>query len=159
MRSITHIVVHTSASAVGGAPYDASSAQIDGWHRARGWAGIGYHWVVRMTGAVEPGRPESAVGAGVEGFNARSVHVCLSGHGDVAPPTPVQWAAAVRLVADIARRHGLAAAIAANPSRVLGHREVWFLRLVPKPIRKTCPGLKVDMAAFRRAVLAELGRG
>ena len=38
------IVVHCSAVK----PDQTSSAkQIDGWHKALGWKGIGYHYVVR----------------------------------------------------------------------------------------------------------------
>lgn len=158
MRRVTHVVVHTAAAARNGRPRDASVAEIRAWHLARGWDDVGYHWVVRMDGRIEAGRPEERPGAGVLGFNARSVHVCLSGHGDLAPPTPEQFGAAVRLIARIAERHGIAEATLLNPSRVLGHREVWTHRLVPEPIRKSCPGRMVDMRAIRLAVARVLAR-
>lgn len=163
-RRVTHIVVHTAAHLLhDGTPGNTSAEDIDRWHRARGWSGIGYHAVVRLDGDVEGGRPAEHVGAHVKGFNRRSLGVCLSGHGDYAPPTEAQFRALVRLVADWIeerRYYGLIDAFFKNPSRVLGHREVWTLRLVPKPIRKTCPGRLVDMTAIRKAVLAELrGRG
>lgn len=155
-RKVSHVVIHTAAAASKGKPFDCSALQIGEWHRAKGWSSIGYHWVVRFSGQVEKGRPESEVGAGVFGFNAHSVHVCLSGHGDLAEPTAWQWASAVSLTARILERHSLAGAFRKNPNRVLGHREVWFLRLVPAPIRKTCPGAKVDMRVFRLAVMEAL---
>lgn len=157
-RVITHAVVHTAAAARNGRPRDVSVDEIRAWHLARGFDDVGYHWVVRADGRVEAGRPEERAGAGVLGFNARSVHVCLSGHGDLAPPTPEQLAAAAGLIARIAERHGFADEVLLNPMRVLGHREVWTARLVPAPIRKTCPGRLVDMRAFRLAVLRELAR-
>ena len=61
MRTITLIVVHCSAVRP---DQQSSAAQIDTWHRQRGFKlGIGYHYVVRRDGQVEPGRPEFLVGA------------------------------------------------------------------------------------------------
>ena len=51
------IVLHHSASA------DVSAAEIHGWHRAKGWAGIGYHFVIRKNGSIERGRPQEMIGA------------------------------------------------------------------------------------------------
>jgi len=153
LRPITHVVIHTAASARDGRPYDASRSDIDAWHKARGWDEIGYHWVVRFSGRTEVGRTEDRIGAGVAGFNAKTIHVCFSGHGDLAAPNHVQWRKGVELVADILRRHHLVDAFKANPHRVLGHREVGVLKLVAKPIAKTCPGRLFDMKAFRNAVL------
>lgn len=158
MRDVTHIVMHTAAATVAGVPLDCSAAQIDQWHKNQGWSKIGYHYVVRFDGRVEKGRQESEVGAGVFGFNSKSIHICFSGHGDVEPPTLQQWDAAVKLVAEIVKRRGLRGSVLKNPSRILGHREAWYLRLVPKPIRKSCPGWKTDMKAFRRDVLETLAR-
>ena len=56
MRSITLIIIHCSAVRP---DQQSSVAQIDSWHRERGFKlGIGYHYVVRRDGQVEPGRPE-----------------------------------------------------------------------------------------------------
>ena len=54
--------------------------QIDTWHRKQGWKlGIGYHYVVRRDGTIEPGRPEWMVGAHCRNHNAHSVGVCYEG--------------------------------------------------------------------------------
>ncbi len=60
-RKITLIIVHCS----GVRPYQQSCAEdIDNWHLAQGWkGGIGYHYLVRRNGTVEPGRAEETVGA------------------------------------------------------------------------------------------------
>ena len=168
MRKITHVVMHTAAAERNGRAVDQSAATIRAFHvRAvkdggRGWSDIGYHWVVRMNGTVEAGRAERQTGAGVEGFNATTVHVCCSGHGDLVRWWPAQWAAAVTLVCDIVDRYDLVDEVLANPMRVLGHSEVDELPAGlyrgPRPIRKTCPGEKIDMSEFRRAVVAELRR-
>ena len=159
MRAITHIILHTSATQITGhmKPADVSARAIRRYHRDNnGWSDIGYHWVIRFNGAVEIGRPESKPGAGVFGFNANTIHVCFSGHGDLAPPTDQQWAAALTLCAQILGRYGLTETFRRNPNRVLGHNEVWHHRLVPKPIRKTCPGRLTDMRKFRLDLLARL---
>ena len=56
MRTITLLVIHCSAVRP---DQNSSAAQIDTWHRQRGFhLGIGYHYVVRRNGQIEPGRPE-----------------------------------------------------------------------------------------------------
>ncbi len=61
MRSITLLIIHCSAVRP---DQESSAAQIDTWHRRQGWKlGIGYHYVVRRNGEIEPGRPEYMIGA------------------------------------------------------------------------------------------------
>ena len=81
MRKITLIVIHCSAVR----PDQTSSvAQIDTWHRQRGFhLGIGYHYVVRRDGTVEPGRPEWLIGAHCVNHNAHSIGVCYEGGLDI----------------------------------------------------------------------------
>lgn len=52
---------------------DIGAAEIDRMHRARGWSGIGYHFVVRLTGIIEPGRALDRMGSHVKGQNARNL--------------------------------------------------------------------------------------
>ena len=81
MRKITLIIVHCSAVRP---DQQSSAAQIDTWHRERGWKfGIGYHYVVRRDGSIEPGRPEWMIGAHCVGHNAHSIGVCYEGGLDI----------------------------------------------------------------------------
>ena len=81
MRTITLIVVHCSAVRP---DQQSSAAQIDTWHRERGFKlGVGYHYVVRRDGEVEPGRPEFLVGAHCLNHNAHSIGVCYEGGLDI----------------------------------------------------------------------------
>ena len=81
MRKITLIIVHCSAVRP---DQQSSAAQIDTWHRQRGWKfGIGYHYVVRRNGSIEAGRPEWMVGAHCVGHNAHSIGVCYEGGLDI----------------------------------------------------------------------------
>ena len=52
MRRIDSIIIHCSATQAG---MDFSAKDIDCWHRARWMNEIGYHYVVRLDGSVEPG--------------------------------------------------------------------------------------------------------
>ena len=81
MRTITLIVIHCSAVKP---DQMSSAAQIDTWHRQQGWKlGIGYHYVVRRNGEIEPGRPEWMVGAHCKNHNAHSIGVCYEGGLDI----------------------------------------------------------------------------
>ena len=81
MRTITLIVVHCSAVRP---DQTSSAAQIDTWHRRQGWKlGIGYHYVVRRDGQIEPGRPEWLTGAHCQNHNAHSIGVCYEGGLDI----------------------------------------------------------------------------
>jgi N-acetylmuramoyl-L-alanine amidase len=100
-------------------------AQIEEWHLAKGWASIGYHFVITRAGDVELGRALEDVGAHVQGYNGRSVGVCLVGGLDElgreavnAPQlfTPAQWVAAAK-VADFLK------AVYPN-ARICGHRDL-----------------------------------
>ena len=74
MRIISLIVIHCSAVTPN---QKSSAAQIDTWHRDRGWKfGIGYHYVIRRNGEIEPGRPEWMVGAHCVNHNSHSIGVC-----------------------------------------------------------------------------------
>lgn len=58
---------------------DIGKAEIDRWHRQRGWLGIGYHYVIRRNGTTEKGREDDRPGAHTRGHNKHSIGVCLVG--------------------------------------------------------------------------------
>lgn len=81
MRIITLIIIHCSAVRP---DQTSSAAQIDTWHRQRGFhLGIGYHYVIRRNGDIELGRPEYMVGAHCQNHNAHSIGVCYEGGLDI----------------------------------------------------------------------------
>lgn len=75
-QDVRYLVVHCSASPPS-AKVDAKV--IDRWHRERGFLRIGYHFVICRDGTVQEGRRTSEVGAHAEGFNSRSIGICLVG--------------------------------------------------------------------------------
>ena len=76
MRTINEIIIHCSATKEGN---KISAATIDRWHKDRGWRCIGYHYVVRIDGSIEYGRPVQDIGAHVKGKNKHSIGVCYIG--------------------------------------------------------------------------------
>lgn len=138
MRTIRRIVIHCTDSPDA---RDIGAREITQWHRARGWKTIGYHWVVRRTGQVEIGRPESDIGAHVEGHNADTIGIVWVGQKE---PTADQYEALIAKAVDCMVRFDV------NVDAVLGHRELDH--------HKTCPN--IDMNVFRadaRQLLESLG--
>ena len=107
----SQIIVHHAASAG-----DVDAPTIHRWHLGNGWSGIGYHYVVRLDGALERGRPEDRIGAHAKDNNHNSIGVCLAGNIDERPPTDAQMATLLALVRDIWSRYGQIA--------VVGHGDV-----------------------------------
>jgi N-acetylmuramoyl-L-alanine amidase len=128
-RKITSIIIHASATT---AHQDIGAAEIDKMHKARGFAKIGYHWVVRRDGTVERGRDETEIGAHAVGWNAQSIGICLIGGADnkgrgEANYTSEQMAALDGLLAATKKRYPAAA--------VIGHRDTGA--------KKDCPSFDV----------------
>lgn len=76
MRKINKIIIHCSDTPYG---KDFSASDIDGWHRERGFSCIGYHYVIRLDGTVEIGRPLTSIGAHCIGHNFDSIGICYIG--------------------------------------------------------------------------------
>jgi N-acetylmuramoyl-L-alanine amidase len=150
MRPIEWIVVHTSATAdKQGRPVDASAEQIRRYHQEHnGWKDIGYHYVVRMGGSIEKGRPVELEGAHVGGFNAKSIGICCSGHGDIADFTAQQHESLASLCARLCIELKLPHTV------VIGHREADDFGA--PHVDKTCPGTKVVMETVRGLVAASI---
>ena len=123
------VVIHCSAVK----PDQMSSvAQIDSWHRERGFKfGVGYHYVIRRDGSIEAGRPEWMVGAHCVNHNKYSIGVCYEGGLDArGQPTDTRTAAQKatlrQLLTDLHRRYPRAV--------IVGHHD-----LNPQ---KACPCIK-----------------
>lgn len=143
-RKITHIVIHCSASNRS----TTTVLDIERWHRERGWSGIGYHKVIDISGAVHQGRPDDVAGAHAEGFNSRSLGICLIGDFDkdkLLEADP-QFRALVQVVATLCKRHGIPVA------NVIGHRDVY--PILGKPVAKSCPGASAHALLPRLRELA-----
>lgn len=78
-HKIHTITVHCSATAPN---QQIGAAEIRAWHLAKGWRDIGYHFVIKRCGKVEPGRNVYEVGAHVRGHNRGNLGICLVGGCD-----------------------------------------------------------------------------
>ena len=112
------IIIHCSATRAG---QDFTAADIDRWHRQRGFRSIGYHFVVRLDGTVEPGRDVALDGAHCTGWNHRSIGICYIGGLDrngrpADTRTEAQREALVRLVEDLRL-------VFPSLQQVIGHRD------------------------------------
>lgn len=131
MRLIKNLVVHCAAT---GPDLDIGVKEIDEWHRARGWSGVGYHYVIRHDGTIERGRPLEKVGAHVKGHNTYSIGICLVGGADDTGKPEANYTAAqyasLRLILDgLVRRF--------PDSNILGHCDF-------PGVAKACPSFDVN---------------
>jgi N-acetylmuramoyl-L-alanine amidase len=124
--AITHLVVHCSATQ---AKADIGVKEITRMHRERGFFTIGYHFVIRRSGVIEKGREVTQVGAHAEGWNSRSLGICMVGGIDKQGKaednfTDDQYAALAALLLNL--REDYPRAI------ILGHRDL-------PNVKKDCP--------------------
>lgn len=118
-RPISRIVVHCSATVP---DPKLGVKDIDRWHRERGFAQVGYHYVIPVSGTVQFGRGIERVGAHAQGFNQGSVGICLIGGVDAKGKpadnfAPVQKRALRELIEDLLTR------IDGTPD-ICGHRDL-----------------------------------
>ena len=147
MGKIERIIIHCSDSLFGNA------LMIDGWHKDRGWNGIGYNRVVlngysdrtgdydsfwsHLDGTIETGRPLDAdrwleadeVGAHAYGYNHTSIGICMIGQNGIFSPR--QFITVRAMIEDMLCQWGL------NVSAIVGHYEL--------DDNKTCPDIHMDM--------------
>ena len=82
------VVVHHSA-VKDGPSGSAAVVAFEGHHLRKGWDGIAYNFLIDETGIVYEGRGWAARGGATRGWNAKSISVCYTGHGDEKPRTKV----------------------------------------------------------------------
>ena len=133
MRPIKRIIIHCSATP----PHlDIGAGDIRRWHtapqpRGNGWKDIGYHYVIRLDGTLETGRPIEQAGAHTVGQNRDTVGVCYVGGVDQAGKAKdtllsAQLRTLEELVHDLRERFG--------PLPIFGHNDF---------ANKACPSFKV----------------
>lgn len=130
MRPIDSVILHCSATPEGA---NFHAADIDRWHRRRGFAQIGYHYVIDLDGTIETGRPETSPGAHCQGHNLHSIGICYigglatDGHTPKDTRTPEQTQALIQLLRTLLTRYPAAT--------IHGHNEF---------AHKACPSFDVQ---------------
>ena len=103
-RVINEIIIHCTATPEG---RECSVDEIRQWHKARGFADIGYHYVIHLDGRVENGRDVDIAGAHCTGHNANSIGVvyvggcCKDGKTPKDTRTEAQKSALANLLIDL----------------------------------------------------------
>jgi len=115
-RSATnYLVVHHTGRMPN---FPVTAEVIHGWHKDRGFNGIGYHYVILPDGTVERGRPRSVVGAHILGLNYCSIGIHVTGDFTEDVPNVEQLSALNNLLADLKEIY-----TDENP-QIIGHRDV-----------------------------------
>lgn len=129
-----YLTVHCSATPP---TMDIGANEIRSWHvNDNGWSDIGYHFVIRRDGKIEPGRPLDRQGAHVGGHNKDNVGVCLIGGTDAHKRsednfTDEQFSALRHLMTELQSNYGI------KDKDVKGHRD-W------PGVAKSCPSFDVN---------------
>lgn len=99
--STNRIILHHSACST------CSIEQVHQWHKNNGWAGCGYHFLVRKDGNIYRGRPEEYIGAHATGSNSDSIGICAEGNFQEETMTEVQKNSLSELVVYIKNKYGI----------------------------------------------------
>ena len=116
-RKTDMIVIHHTGNPTDD---DLSATEIHASHKAQGWSGIGYHYVVRKDGSIEEGRPHWTIGAHAVGDNGHTIGIHLCGNFEIGQPTSKQIEAAAMLLANVCDDYGLPI----DAAHVVGHRDL-----------------------------------
>lgn len=109
-NSTSQIILHHAAAE------NCSPEDIHRWHLNNGWAGAGYHFLVRKDGKIYRLRPEWAVGSHAQGSNSNSIGICAEGNYDYETMPEAQKNSLIWLVNYLKDKYGI--------SKVVGHRDV-----------------------------------
>jgi hypothetical protein len=133
---LTTVVIHHSAL-----PLTDGPLQIQQKHmHDKGYADIGYHFVIDAAGQVYEGRQLDVRGAHTGGHNTGTVGIVLLGNFEEAQPTVAQLASLKTLVASLAGQYGI--------TYLAGHRDF-------QPDETVCPGRNLEV--LLPGLAAELG--
>ena len=118
---IKEIVIHCSATPNG---RHHTAQDIHRQHKERGIDVIGYHYLIRVHGIIDNGRPEYWSGTHASGHNKGSIGVCMIGTDNY---NEQQWRNLRTLIAKLSFKY--------QDVKVIGHNEI---------SKKTCPGFDVQ---------------
>jgi len=119
------IVVHHSAL-----PTNLGVAEIQKLHmQERGYADIGYHFVIDPDGVIFEGRNISVRGAHTSGHNTGSIGVVLLGNFEESAPNDRQYNSLRNLIHQLALKYKI--------TRLAGHRDF-------HPDKTVCPGAELE---------------
>lgn len=98
LKKVDYIVLHHEAGT-------GSVEDVHRYHLNKGWAGIAYHYFVRLDGSIYRGRPENMQGGHCSGYNNRSLGICAEGNFETQTMPDAQRDALRALVSDVHGRY------------------------------------------------------
>lgn len=110
-KSTSRIILHHAEAS------HCTAADIHRWHLNNGWAGAGYHFLVRKDGSIYRLRPENKVGSHAKGANSNSIGICFEGAYMTETMPRAQINAGKELVAYLKSKYGI--------SKVQRHSDVY----------------------------------
>jgi len=156
MGRVTRVTIHHSGLRDDATQYGDCAVMMKKMQRQhvedRGWADIGYHFIIDRTGRVWEGRPLDLQGAhaGNNDANAGNVGVALSGDFETQQPTAKQKQSLRKVV------EGLMSAYRVPASRLASHQEVKrafrlsFTECPGKNLQPFVDALRKELAAVER---------
>lgn len=115
---IRYLIIHCTATR---RSQRVSVADIDRWHRAQGWNGCGYHYVITPDGTIHPARPVYEAGAHCRGYNTQSIGIVYTG-GLTDDGLPADTRTEAQRLALRTLLHGLRRLF--PDAKIVGHRDL-----------------------------------
>lgn len=104
--------IHHTAS-----PRDTTTFEdVEKWHKARGFAKIGYSYLITADGVIHKGRAEGLELAACKGHNKNAIAISVCGNFENEVPTEEQLHALFNLVSEVKDRY--------PDVQVKGHRDL-----------------------------------
>jgi N-acetylmuramoyl-L-alanine amidase len=147
MRKWQALIIHHSASA-----QTTKIAEVDKWHRARGFAGIGYHYFVEIAtanlhgsmssrGHLKAARSDTKIGAHCLGMNDKALGLCVAGNYETGAMSEAIYQDVLAAVCHICKTYHIPA------SQVFGHRDKYAT---------ACPGKNFPLTRLKADVIKRL---
>jgi len=125
MRTITHLVVHCTATS----KHTTIASIRRYWKEALGWKSVGYHKIIEATGNIVTLAEDSKVTNGVAGHNSTSLHVSYIGGKDTDDRSIGQRQAIAGVLLEWLKKYPTA--------RICGHRDF-------AGVTKDCPRFSAE---------------
>ena len=120
-QTLRTIVVHHSALSQRDGPREIQRMHL----KVKGYADIGYHYVIDGAGVSYEGRPINVRGAHTGGFNTGSVGICLMGNFETDTPSAAQFSTLQSMIEWLRDGYGI--------THIAGHHDF-------QPGETVCPG-------------------
>lgn len=111
LGTVKRIICHNADASI------CSIQDIDRWHKNNGWAGCGYHFLVRKDGSIYRGRPENKLGAHTSNYNTGSLGICFEGKYNTEEMPEAQLKVGQELIKYLLNKYKL------NKSNVYKHKD------------------------------------